>query len=163
MAAGSHCTTAPKRMARSCRRDERREDVGQKEDGGVQERHHAKAWRRLSNQIAWQPLRARALTPMRGVLRRDEEELGRRSLSSSRADCTSARKHLAFGRPVDEDRDQRGRDLGVGYVNSMGTDKHVCAVRATDGGAGAPCFEAEQQCPGFGHAWRFDVSQHLRK
>ena len=41
-------------------REERREEVGQKKDGGVQERHHAKAWRRLPNQIAWQPLRARA-------------------------------------------------------------------------------------------------------
>jgi hypothetical protein len=37
---------------------ERREDVRQKEDGGVQERHHAKARGPLPNQIARQPLGA---------------------------------------------------------------------------------------------------------
>ncbi len=40
-------------------RRERRKDGSQKEHDGVQERHHAKAWPRLLNQIAWQPLRAR--------------------------------------------------------------------------------------------------------
>jgi len=42
------------------RRGERRKEGAQKKDDGVQERHHAKASRRLPNQIAWQPVRALA-------------------------------------------------------------------------------------------------------
>ena len=79
MAAGSQFTDGAEQDGAIGFGGERRKDVRQKEDGGVQERHHAKAWPRLPNQIAWQSLRARAVTSRRGVPGRDEEASGRRS------------------------------------------------------------------------------------
>jgi hypothetical protein len=60
MVPGSHCTTAPKRTARSAFEMSDGKLAARKKTAAYKSAIPAKAWRRLPNQIAWQPLRARA-------------------------------------------------------------------------------------------------------
>ena len=60
MAPGSHCTTALKRMARSASEMSAGKKSARKKTAAYKSAITRRRWHRLPNQIAWQPLRARA-------------------------------------------------------------------------------------------------------